>query len=311
LGKLSGAWFADGKLAFDAAASATAVNEGVGKPLNLAVTEAAHAIAEVVEENMASASRAHAAEWGRSLEGRTLIAFGGAAPLHAAALARKLKISDVLVPGGAGVGSALGFLLAPVRFEVVRSDYTRLGSLDVKRVEGLLQDMRTEAEAVVVGAAPKVEYLEHRQAFMRYVGQGYEVAVEVKSGPLEATVLQEGFDAAYRGLYGRTIPGMDIEILSWTLAVTAATELTSVNMIHAQPLRQPPPAAGSLWNDRAMTEAAIMPRAALVTHKVYSGPMLIVEPQTTTVVPESFDAVVLGDGTLRLTQRGEEKTADA
>jgi N-methylhydantoinase A len=311
LGKLSGAWFADGKLAFDAAAAAAAVIEGVATPLNLDVTEAAHAIAEVVEENMASASRAHAAEWGRSLEGRTLIAFGGAAPLHAAALARKLKISDVLVPAGAGVGSALGFLLAPVRFDVVRSHYARLGSLDIPRVEGLLLDMRIEAQAVVVGAAPNAEYLEHRQAFMRYVGQGYEVAVELKSGPIDTSALRVGFDEAYRTLYGRTIPGMEIEILSWTLAVTAATELTSVNMIQAQPLSQPLPASGNLWNDRAMTEAAIVPRAALETHKVYSGPMLIVEPQTTTVVPESFDAVVLDDGTLRLAHRSEETTSDA
>ena len=134
--------------------SRAAVDAHVGGPLELDTTLAAFGISEVVEENMANAARVHAVERGAELEGRTLIAFGGGAPLHAARLAEKLGIADVLIPASAGVGSAVGFLRAPIAFEVVRSRFVRLGSFDAASVNAMFGEMEKEATDVVKLGAP-------------------------------------------------------------------------------------------------------------------------------------------------------------
>ena len=110
---------------------------------------AALGVIEMVDENMANAARVHAIESGKTYEGRTLIAFGGGGPVHACRVAEKVGIGRVLVPSGAGVGSAIGFLRAPVGYEVVRSLYQRFSSFDVAAVNALLAEMRDEAMAVV------------------------------------------------------------------------------------------------------------------------------------------------------------------
>ena len=116
----------------------------------------------------------------------TLIAFGGAAPLHAARLARKLGMKKIIVPVGAGVGSAFGFLRAPIAYEVVRTRHLRLDLFDAKTVNGLFSAMREEAEAVVRRAAPGETLVETRHAFMRYRGQGHEIAVPLPNRALDA-----------------------------------------------------------------------------------------------------------------------------
>ena len=144
----------------------------------MSLHEAARGIAEIVDETMASAARVHAVENGKDTAGRTLIAFGGAAPLHAARLAQKLGIRRVVIPPDAGVGSAHGFLDAPIAYEVVRTLLLRLDRLDHRRVwTRLFAEMRAEAEAVVRLGFPTGELAETRTAFMRYRGQGHEVAV--------------------------------------------------------------------------------------------------------------------------------------
>ena len=152
LGRLDPNYFAGGSIKLDAARAVTAVDKAIGQPLGLRQLEAAFGISEIVEENMANAARVHAVERGKDLEARTLIAFGGAAPLHAARLADKLGIRRVLIPSGAGVGSAFGFLRAPVAYEVARSRYVRLDAgFDPDFVNALFDEMRQEAEAVVRG----------------------------------------------------------------------------------------------------------------------------------------------------------------
>src|SRR5215472_13491346 len=155
LGRIDPDYFAGGSIKLDAARAVTAIDKAIGQPLGLRRLEAAFAISEVVEENMANAARVHAVERGKDLEARTLIAFGGAAPLHAARLADKLGIRRVLIPCGAGVGSAFGFLQAPVAYEVARSRYVRLDdTFDTSLVNALFAEMRAEAEAVVAVGAP-------------------------------------------------------------------------------------------------------------------------------------------------------------
>ncbi|MFI5400322.1 MAG: hydantoinase/oxoprolinase family protein, partial [SAR324 cluster bacterium] len=175
LGRIAPERFAGGRIALEPRRAESAVNEGVGRPLGLAARLAAFGVSEVVEENMANAARVHAVERGKTLGERTLIAFGGAAPLHAARLAAKLGMRRLIVPTGAGVGSAVGFLRAPVAYEVVRSRHMRLDAYDREAAAQVLRGMREEAHAIVRQAAPRGELTETATVDMRYVGQGHEV----------------------------------------------------------------------------------------------------------------------------------------
>ena len=282
LGRLYADRFAGGSIALDGNAAGAALLRDVARPWRGErgdAAEAAAAVAEVVDENMAAAARAHAAEWGKDVAGRTIIAFGGAAPLHAASLMAKLGAERVLVPPAAGVGSAVGFLTAPVAYEVVRSRYMRLGDFDAAAVAAVMREMRAEAEAVVapIASAPLAQT---RQAFMRYCGQGYEIAVDAPPTP-DAAALRAAFDAAYEELYGRLIPGLDVEILSWTLTLRCA--------VPGQRAAAPPPAraAGDAAPHRGRVE-----REALARGERVCGPANIVEDQTVVVVAEGCQAFV-------------------
>jgi len=301
LGKLLPEYFAGGKLALEVFAANGVVHQHVGQPLGLGTQEAAHAIAEIVEDNMASAARAHAAEWGKEVGGRSLIAFGGAAPLHAAQLAGKLKIDHMLVPAGAGVGSAVGFLLAPIKFEVVRSHYARLSELGDAPIEVIFEQMHAEAYAVLAAAGAEDSLVETREAFMRYVGQGYEVAVDVSHvEQYDKATFDALFDAAYAAIYGRTIPSMDVEILSWTLSLEAPTPANTF-VLEASSMSGALDLGTSdmfLAGKEIVVEA--VPRIQLQQGELRQGPLLVVEEQTTTVVPPGASLEVLHDGTLSI-----------
>ena len=183
LGRIDPARFAGGKIALDPARATEAVQATIATPLGMSVDEAARGIAEIVDETMASAARVHAVENGKDTAGRTLIAFGGAAPLHAVRLAQKLGIGRVVIPPDAGVGSAHGFLDAPIAYEVVRTLLLRLDRLDSFALDALFAAMRAEAASVVRLGFPVGELAETRTAFMRYRGQGHEVAVRAAARP--------------------------------------------------------------------------------------------------------------------------------
>ncbi|MYG14769.1 MAG: hydantoinase/oxoprolinase family protein, partial [Gammaproteobacteria bacterium] len=245
--------------------------------------------------NMAAAARAHAVEWGKDTGARTLIAYGGAAPLHACRVADKLRIDRILIPAGAGVGSALGFLLAPISFEVVRSRFMTLSGLRLAEIRHLIDEMRAEATAVVEAATDQ-PLRETLRAYMRYAGQGFEIAVNAPPQDADdfAGQLGDAFAAAYRVLYGRTIPDQDIEILSWTLALGTAPPVQDPES-PAQRLRTATPDGGvELFNaiPGGMREAALYQRQRLSPGDHFDGPALIVEDQTTTVVGAGFSGVV-------------------
>ncbi|MCY3620479.1 MAG: hydantoinase/oxoprolinase family protein [Gammaproteobacteria bacterium] len=293
LDRLDPARFAGGSLHLDVDAARAVVETDVAEPWRRAegsVGEAAEAIAEVVDENMAAAARAHAAEWGKEIGSRTLIAFGGAAPLHAANIADKLELEAVLVPPAAGVGSAVGFLAAPVSYEVVRSRYLRLSAFEPNVVDEVMTDMRAEAEAVV-GPVAQGELAESRRAYMRYVGQGFEIGVDVDEGTADG--LRQAFDTAYEQLYGRLIPGLDVEVLSWTLTLRAGRTGSVTS-----PSRPSGTSSGSALRTSSASRIA---RQDLSMGDRVVGPVAIVEDQTTTVVPQGFEARVdaLGNVILR------------
>jgi N-methylhydantoinase A len=293
LGRLDAAGFADGRMQLDTAAAQGAMAHDVAGPLKLDTTVAAHGLCEVVDESMANAARVHAVERGKDLRERTMIAFGGAGPLHAARLAEKLDIARIVVPLSPGVGSAVGFLWAPVAYEVVKSHYMTLDGFAPDQVTALYDDLAAEARAVVGQAAGDAQLTERRTCFMRYLGQGHEIEVELPSRPLDTgdrDRIRAAYDEVYAKVYGRTVPDMDIEILSWTLVVQAPARRPDGAATEA---RDHAPAANGtrpLFDGAAggFVEAPVYDRRALEPGACFKGPCVIVEGQTTTVVSSRF-----------------------
>jgi N-methylhydantoinase A len=264
---------------------------------------AALGVVEMVDENMANAARVHAIESGKIYEGRTLIAFGGGGPVHACRVAEKVGIGRVLVPVGAGVGSAIGFLRAPVGYEVVRSLYQRLGTFDVAAVNALLAEMTAEADRVVAAGAFGAPTRQMRLAYMRYVGQGHEIPVALKLERMEESdvaALRAGFDEEYARFYDRPVPGSDVEVMSY--AVTVATVTQSAD---APP--PPPPEAGEMRVQRVRDTATgaeadwtVQDRLALAPGSTLAGPAIIAEDETSTLVAPGWTARVDNWGYLEL-----------
>ncbi len=314
MGRLDAERFAGGTMRLEEAAAARAVETDVGRLLGMDTATAAFGICEVVDENMAAAARAHAAEWGKSLADRTLIAYGGAAPLHAVRLADKLGLDRIVVPAGAGVGAAVGFLAAPVSYEVARSRYMRLSEFDAGLIDAVMAEMRQEAREIVEAATDAL-LAETRRAHMRYAGQGYEIAVELPAGAADKhgrEALHNAFEAAYRTLYGRVIPDLDIEVLSWTLTLGAApSALSTAVLANEGTAADGAPAATELYDPGtgARLAAGRFARESLAAGAAVEGPSLIVEAQTTTVVSPAFHARVTprGDILMERIETGSER----
>ncbi|MCZ6711305.1 MAG: hydantoinase/oxoprolinase family protein, partial [Gammaproteobacteria bacterium] len=206
------------------------------------------------------------------------------------------------------VGSAIGFLLAPVSYEVVRSRYMRLSAFDAEAATAVMAEMRAEALTVVGSAADIDELIEARRAYMRYQGQGYEIAVTLVSGEFaqqDGEAMRNAFDAEYQRLYQRTIPGLDVEVLSWTLTLSAPSQPVVVD--------SEPPATRPVSSDRQVSlfdaglEKTVLAdrylREDLRPGDWVQGPAVVIEDQTTTVIPTEFVAEVTGRGYLVLNRR--------
>jgi N-methylhydantoinase A len=307
LGRIDPTTFSGGKIALDVAAAKRATADQIAAALNLATEHAALGISEVVDENMANAARVHAIESAKDLRSRTLIAFGGAAPLHAARVAEKLGISRVLVPVNAGVGSAVGLLRAPVAYETVRGRLMRLGSFEAASVNRLFAEMRAEAEAIVRRGAPAAKLVEQRSAFMRYRGQGHEIAVALPVRDLTAadrSTIRELFEAVYRRLYSRAIPGVEIEILSWVVAVSAPSEGQLGAPTRERASKPKPVSRRPIFDPHTgeFEEVDIYRRPDLAPGAHISGPAVIAEDETSTVVSPLFDARIDRFGYIELTR---------
>ncbi len=179
LGRLDPDTFAGGTMQLSRSASEKAVDADIGSKLGSDIATSAYGLSEVVDENMSNAARMHAVENGKELSEFTMIAFGGAAPVHAARLCEKLGVTDLLIPPGAGVGSAIGFLRAPFGFESVRSAYSRLSRFEGKAINAVIKELVEEATSFVRSGAPDADPTLECTAYMRYAGQGWEVPVTI------------------------------------------------------------------------------------------------------------------------------------
>jgi N-methylhydantoinase A len=307
LAKLDPENFAGGAIRLSVDKAKAAISGHVGDGLGLVAEAAAFGICEVVDENMANAARVHAVENGKNISDNLMIAFGGAAPLHAARLCEKLGIERCLIPPGAGVGSAIGFLKAPFSYEALASKPIQLSTFQTDEVNALIAGLAATVEGFVrAGARGPV----HREitAFMRYVGQGWEIPVPLPDRPFrpeDAAQLGDRFRTNYARFFGRAIDGLAIQIV--TLCVKAQDicpepqrqRLTLGNSQPEATLSRAvfDPAAGKTL------PSAIIDRESLGAGARISGPAIIVERETSTVVTSAFDVVMQDDRSLLLIRK--------
>ena len=286
----------------------------LAEPLETEVENAAIGVIEVVDENMANAARVHAVENGRDVSQYTMIAFGGGAPLHASRLCDKLEIERLLIPPGAGVGSAIGFLQTPFSYEALKSFYVSIENFDHKRVNQLLEDLTLEATEFVMEASdenihPKNLIVE-RCAFMRYAGQGWEITVPLENETFDylgIELLNNKFEKTYEEHFGRAIEGLQIEVVGWSVKVTSPrpeTEKTitvdSENIVMTDSKRVVyDPAKGT------EVEASVFQRENLNPGDCVMGPAIIVESQTTTWISSEKKSSTQKDGCLLITKKTE------
>jgi N-methylhydantoinase A len=305
LGRYDPDHFAGGTMQLHTAAARGAVLAEVGAPLGLAPEIAALGVIEIVDENMANAARVHAIESGKTYEGRTLIAFGGGGPVHACRLAEKVGIRRVLVPSGAGVGSAIGFLRAPVGYEVVRSLYQRLSTFDTDAVNALLRSMYEEARTVVDQGRLGEPVVETRIAFMRYVGQGHEIAVFLPPRSLSAAdvaAIHGAYEREYAKFFDRPVPGSDVEVMSFAVVLT--TETPPIALAPAvEDFTDASPTRSRLVRDTStgvVEPWAVYERSALAMGARVSGPAIISEDETSTLIGPGWRGFVNGMGYLEI-----------
>ena len=303
LGKLDPAGFAAGSIPLYTERATQALDIHIGSKLDMEVVEAAWGVAEMVDENMANAARVHAVENGEDLSQYTMIAFGGAAPLHAARLCEKLGIRRCLIPQGAGVGSAIGFLRAPFSFEANNSVFMQLSSFDPVRVKQLFADMEKEASAFVRSCDQDANIKTEYKVYMRYAGQGWEIPVPLTVQHIikpDTADYKACFEREYEQLFARTVAGMEIEITVWS--VNAYTEPPEVRPVQQQGHQRTLETTNTrpLFDPALSTfvNATVAQRDAVKDTTQIIGPAMLTEDETTIIVPSSRDAVACGDGTI-------------
>ena len=300
LGKLDPKNFAGGSIELNPSFSKTVAEKDIGQNLQMGSNEAAWGVSEVVDENMANAARVHAIENGQDLSDYTMIAFGGAAPLHASRLCEKIGINRCIIPKGAGVGSAIGFLKAPYSFEASRSIFMRLSQFDADLAEKIFVDMEKEASNFVRSCDENSQLISNYKVYMRYSGQGWEIPIsflrkEIKNPSKE--VFQKRFEEDYKKLFGRAVFGMQIEIVVWAVntftplpEVKAEPELVEIKKIETK--------NNCNFFDTGLgknVQAIRINRDKINKKSWLKGPAIISEKETATIVSSNFSILVRED----------------
>ncbi|GGM10886.1 methylhydantoinase [Pseudooceanicola nanhaiensis] len=308
LGKLDPENFAGGKIRLSADNARAAIARHVGETLGLDAEAAAFGIVEVVDENMANAARVHAVENGRNIGDNTMIAFGGAAPLHAARLCEKLGIDRCLIPQGAGVGSAIGFLRAPFGYEALASRIMALSRFEAGTLNALLDDLKSTAESFVrTGTSGEIE--REITAYMRYAGQGWEIPVVLPDrafADADREMIAEAFRSRYAAFFGRAVEGPEIEFVTFSVKAQDIRPAPATVRLDTAGARVPAADSRPVFDPArgAALATATLARDSLAPGARVEGPAVIVEAETSTIVTSPFDAVIQPDGTILLIRKG-------
>ena len=311
IGKIDPNKFAEGKINLSKEFANNAITKNISKKLNMKTETAALAISEIVDETMSNAARVHTVEQGHETSNRTLIGFGGAAPLHISRVAEKLRVKKIIIPTNASVGSAVGFLRAPVGYEVVKSLRMLLNKFNYEKVNNLLASMRNEAENIIQKNSDKTEFSEERFAFMRYAGQGHEIKVPIDNDILsneDVKKIKSSFEANYEKLYSRTLPNADIEILTWSLSLSIVGE-NSNEYLELDTYKTIKENSIIDFCDYQSGEKIKIPnydRTELNPGDLIQGQCVITEAQTTIVVSNNFNTKVLSNNFLQMEYTGNE-----
>jgi N-methylhydantoinase A len=288
LGYLNEDYFLGGTMKLWKDLAIAAMQKKIAKPLGISVEEAAWGIHRIVNENMANAARVHIIEKGLDPRFFSLLAFGGAGPVHAFHVARLMNAPQLVVPGGAGVLSALGFLVSPVATEEISSYVCRLDKMDWKKVNAMIDEMKEKGFAFLNKAGlKKKDALVRIVSDMRYSGQGHEITVSILSGTLsEKSVaeIENNFNEEYKLRYGRSIENIPIESVTWRVLVSGPSpELIPRQAVigtHNKAVK----GKRKVYFGNGFIETPVYDRYAIEVNKKITGPCIIEEFESTTVV---------------------------
>ncbi len=304
LGYLDSGALLDGRLKIDRAAAERAIAEHVAAPLGLDVVGAASRIIEVVNANMVEALRIVSVERGHDPQEFSLMAFGGAGPVHAAFLAEELAVPEVVVPPAPGAFSALGLVTTDLRRDFARTFYVALDAADPARVAEALAAMEAEGLAMLeaAGVPPERRAL-LRQADCRYRRQAYELTVPMADGPITAeslATLAAGFHARHQQTYGHSNAKEPVQMVN--LRVTALGRLPALSLAQVSRVEAGRESVRPVWFAGAARPCRILWREGLTIGTRIEGPAVIEALDSTTVVPPGWVARVAGQGFLRMTR---------
>jgi N-methylhydantoinase A/oxoprolinase/acetone carboxylase beta subunit len=297
LGYLNPEYFAGGAMRLQTGAAARAIEERIAQPLGLSLEDAAWGVHAMVNTNMELATRVVSIERGRDPRDLTLVAFGGSGPVHGCRLAQALGIPHVILPAAAGVTAAIGLLAAEVRFDAARTYVRRLDAVDPAVLETMYAELTTQALEVLRDSASVGEMALTRTADARYVGQGYELTVPVPAGTLDAQALarvRASFDEIYAARYGYANPAEPVEIVTWKLSAVGATPHVSLPKAASRAGEHIRKAVRQAYfpEARGYVDCPIYDRYRLGAGMTLTGPAIVEERESTTVLPPGVTATV-------------------
>ncbi len=304
LGYLDAERFLGGRMQLDVSLAREALGRA-GARVGLDVEAVAWGVHDIVNENMAAAARTHIAEKGFDARDFTLVATGGAGPVHAVDVARRLRIRRVLCPIASGVGSCLGFLAAPARSDRSWSKVEPLATIDDDDFRERLGVAQSSIEADLAACGLDAHEIVWRlSAEIRYVGQGNTVEVLVSGPALEApsaTALTGLFEDEYARLYHKTVPGGVPEAVTWRVSGGSRSEVKHFRLA-APPAAVDEGARRVLYRPdlRRYEDAPVYERYAQRPGRTLRAPLVMVEPESTLVVPYPATVTVLESGTIEV-----------
>ena len=300
LGYLDADYFLGGEMKLDKDAAMKGVERAIAEPLKVTPVQAMWGIHDLINETMAGAAKTHIAEKGGNPQMVTVIAFGGAGPVHAYGLTKKLGAKRLIVPPNAGVGSALGFFTAPRAFDLVRSHKSPLMEADFFEIEKIFSNMETEGVRTleVGGKSEGIRF--DRSVDVRFVGQGSETNVPVPEGDfsrVDPKEIRKRFDQVYEKLYGRTYPDSAVEFINFKVRASLPERLLKLPELAqsacelSDAVKGERPAFSGIKKD--FIPHTVYDRYKLNRGAIFRGPAIIEERESTVIVGE--DAAVSVD----------------